>query len=150
MNGSGEKKLRSNIKTYRKYLKETRYKVKRIRQLEGRMTYHHLRHRFNGGSTNERNGAVVSELAHRYLHSLPREQEEVINNMLREYKKNIEVVAGGLIVDDEGIKLEDRIEVSLGDDYIEIPLEDKKKKFNRAKIKADTRKKLEEYYEEER
>lgn len=133
------------IKTYKKYVEETRYKPKMIKKLESTMTYHHLRHKFNGGRTDERNGAVVNELAHRYLHSLPREQEEIINNMLREYKMSI----GGLIVDDDGVKLEDRIELefSLSDDCIEIPLKDKKRKFERSKVKQDTRRMIEEYYE---
>ena len=36
------------------------------------------------------NGAVINSLAHMYMHSLPREQEEEINEELRKYKKDIE------------------------------------------------------------
>ena len=74
------------IKSYKSFLKETKYTLKKIRQLEGNMTYHHLKHRSEGGKTNVENGAIVNEMAHRYMHSLPREDEEVINDMIRHYK----------------------------------------------------------------
>lgn len=34
-----------NIKTYRQYIEETRYKRKKINILESSLTYHHLVHR---------------------------------------------------------------------------------------------------------
>lgn len=33
------------IKSYKSFLRETRYTLKKIRRLEGNMTYHHLKHR---------------------------------------------------------------------------------------------------------
>lgn len=33
------------IKSYKSFLKETKYTLKKIKQLEGNMTYHHLQHR---------------------------------------------------------------------------------------------------------
>ena len=110
------------------------------------MTLHHLKHRSEGGPTSENNGAVVSALAHSYLHSLPRDQEEIINNMLRDYKFRATTLSIGKSVEIEGQEFE--FDLS---DCIEIPLEpisksDKKKikPFNRAKTKQDTRRKIDE------
>ena len=131
------------IKSYKAFLKETKYTLKKIRQLEGNMTYHHLKHRSEGGKTSIQNGAIVNELAHRYMHSLPREDEEVINDMIREFK-----LSGGIMVplekgiDVQPIELELDFDMS---DCITIPVYDntkedyeKRKKFNRAKMKRET------------
>lgn len=148
------------IKTYKRFLQETRYTGKKIRLLEKNMTFHHLQHASEGGKATEENGAVVNELAHRYLHSLPRDQEEVVNNMLRQYKLKIN---GGILVPTEkGIEMHDPMGIELEldlatDDYISIAVEDntiediqKRQKFNRAKAKREFRQQLEEdlyYYE---
>ena len=141
------------IKTYRRFLQETRYTGKKIRQLERNMTYHHLKHRADGGKTDIKNGAVVSEMAHRYMHSLPREQEEVINNMLRNYKFKID--GGFIVATDKGIEMHDpfgvELEMDLSKDieFIEIPVYDntkedmeKRKKYNRAQTKREFQRKI--------
>lgn len=74
------------IKGYKKYVKEKRYTSKDINKLTKRMNYHHLVHRSEGGATTIENGAVVTELEHRYIHSLPRNQEEIVNDHIREWK----------------------------------------------------------------
>ena len=51
------------IKTYKEYIKEHRYTLKKIKKLESTMTLHHIKHRADGGPTSERNGAVTSALA---------------------------------------------------------------------------------------
>lgn len=134
------------IKSYKVFLKETKYTGKKIRQLEGNMTYHHLRHRSEGGKTDVENGAIVNEMAHRYMHSLSREDEEVINNMLRHFK-----LSGGMLVPTEqGIQIEDPFGIDLDyelndEDVITMPVYDntkedyiKRQKFNRAKVKRET------------
>lgn len=75
------------IKTYKQFKEEHRYTFKKIKVFEGMMTYHHLLHKSENGETSIENGAVVNSLAHTYMHSLPRADEEVINDMLRDYKK---------------------------------------------------------------
>ena len=75
------------IKTYKQFKEEHRYTLKKIKAFEGVMTLHHLKHLSEKGETTIENGAVINSLAHTYLHSLPREDEEKINDMLREYKK---------------------------------------------------------------
>lgn len=86
------------IKTYKKFLQEKRYTLKQIKRYESLMSYHHLKHREDGGKATIENGAEINSLAHCYLHSLPRHQEEVINNMLRDYKNSIECKV--VLVDD--------------------------------------------------
>lgn len=140
------------IKTYKKFLKETKYTGKKIKQLEENMTYHHLRHRSEGGKTDLDNGAIVNELAHRYMHSLPREQEEIVNNMLRTYK-----LSGGILVPtQQGLQVQEPIQIELDfnidkEDCITIPVFDntkedyeKRKKFNRAKVKRETQQYIDE------
>ena len=76
------------IKTYKQFIEEKHFTGKMIYIYENQMNLHHLKHRSEGGETSMENGAVVSALAHMYMHSLPREQEEEINEELRQYKKN--------------------------------------------------------------
>lgn len=132
------------IKTYKQYIQEHKYTLKKVKQLEETMTLHHLKHRSDGGATSEHNGAVINSLAHAYTHSLPREQEEIINNMLRDFKFRASMVS----VDDT-VEIEAK-EMSFDlSDCIEIPLEPvkKKEKFNRAKTKQETREKIREWEE---
>lgn len=75
------------IKTYKIYKTEKRYTPKQVKCLEQRMTLHHLKHKSEGGRATIQNGAIINELAHRYLHSLPRSQEEIINDYIREWKR---------------------------------------------------------------
>lgn len=141
------------IKTYKIFLATTRYSGKKIRQLEANMTLHHLRHRSEGGKTDEENGAIVSEMAHRYIHSLPRDQEEVVNNMLRRFK-----MTGGLLVPTEtGIEILDPqgIELELDlQDCITIPAYDttredyrRREKFKRQQMKKETQELIDECFE---
>lgn len=136
------------IKGYKVFVGEKRYKSKKIKRLEENMTYHHLQHEADGGKTDIENGSIVSELAHRYLHSLPREQEEIINNMLREYKRSIDINGGILVPTQHGLDIQQPFQLSLDfeineDDCIIIPVydntkEDRDRKFNRAKVKQET------------
>lgn len=146
------------IKTYKKFVQETHYKRRKIHTLESRLTLHHLQHQSEGGPTTVNNGAVINELAHRYLHSLPRDEEEIINEMLRHYKYKIK--CGILVPTDLDIQLQqpDSIDLDFNlndEDVIVIPVydtekEDYDKKFNRAKYKRETQKIIdEELYDED-
>lgn len=75
------------IKTYKRFKSEQHFTSKKTKILEQRLTLHHLIHRSEGGKASVENGAVINELAHRYIHSLPRDQEEIINDYLREWKR---------------------------------------------------------------
>lgn len=142
------------IRTYRSYVAEKRFKGKSIKK---QLTYHHLRHKSDGGPATVENGAVVDAVAHAYLHSLPRHQEEIINNMLRLYKINfVEMTT-------EGVVQHDALEFDLSD-YVTIPLYNDNERYNRkkaieqrkkgerlsrAQVKRETRRKIDEYYEGE-
>lgn len=100
------------------------------------MTFHHFKHRSEGGATTPENGGVINELAHAYMHSLPREHEEIINNMIREYKLNIAALKGIGIVENP-----QTIEIDMSD-CIEIEVFDynartKKVPKTRAKLKSE-------------
>jgi hypothetical protein len=131
------------IKTYKTYKEKTKYKSHKIKQLESIMTLHHFQHRADGGSTSAENGAIINELAHRYMHSLPRNQEEIINDYIREWKKRNFGKCEIMIVDDiEKCDFEiDLAEVELEKELIIKP-------FNRAKNKRETKKAYEEYLDE--
>lgn len=134
------------IKTYREYIQEHKYTFKKIKKLESTMTLHHLHHRSHGGATSERNGAVVNSLAHGYLHSLERAEEEIVNGMLRDYKAGIDSgrykrVDVELNDDfDSGIEI-NFAELSVGDFGLEVK---PKGKYNRAKVKEEIRRIVEE------
>lgn len=140
------------IKTYKKFLQEKRYTGKKI---VNQISMHHLCHRSEGGSTTVYNGANVSTVAHQYLHSLPRDQEEIINNELRRFKYNIDMVRMSIgdqqvsfdkiNLPDSAFNMEDTLTIALEDDLeIEDDKLKKKPKFNRAKIKREFQKMIEE------
>lgn len=143
------------IKGYKVFISEKHYTSKKIRQLEKIMTYHHLEHKADGGKATVDNGAVINELAHRYMHSLPREQEEIINDMLRDFKHSLDIRVGIMSIDDKGVNMQQPVVISLDDfqydDCLTIPLEDntkediiKRQKYNRAKAKREFQKRVDE------
>lgn len=116
------------IKTYKKFLEEKCYTLKQIKKAEKALTYHHLKHKFEGGQATVENGAEINSLAHCYMHSLDRQSEEVINDMLRDYKRGIEC----------SIELVDTLDLSFeirATTIVPAELEKKREKYNRAKEK---------------
>ena len=110
------------IRTFKIFVQEKKFKGKPISH---QITYHHLRHRSEGGKSTVENGANVEEVAHQYLHSLPRDQEEVINNMLREFKLNCVMMTG-----DGQIQEAKSISFDFGEDVLVIPLYDNDERYN--------------------
>lgn len=132
---------RGTIKTFKRYLKEKRFRGKFLRLYAKQMNLHHLKHRSEGGKTTVENGAVVSTLAHMYMHSLPREQEEFINNELRKYKMSKELKV--VFVDD--------LELPYTIKATEFKVNERKKeKYDRVKKKQEEKKLIDDYMEEER
>ena len=141
------------IKTYSSFLASKKFKGKGIKRC---MTYHHLVHEEDGGKATVENGAVVEAMAHEYLHSLPRHQEEIINNMLRAYKINF------LEMNQEQVLGSGTVEIEEDAEYISIPIEQdeaeirraraiyekkRQEEFSRARIKQDTRRLINKYWE---
>lgn len=83
---------------------------------------HHLKHRSENGATTVENGTNVAEVAHQYIHSLPREQEEIINNMLREWKRDFKI--GAVEITTQGIQQAEIIEFQAPEEVIVIPAYD--------------------------
>ena len=107
---------RGGIRTFKSFQTEKRFKGQK---LSYQLTLHHLQHRSEGGKTSIDNGAVVSEAAHQYIHSLPRDEEEYINNMLREFKINCVAMQGnGTIIDKISITTTPQSQ----QEYISIPV----------------------------
>ena len=64
------------IKTYAKFKQQKRYRGKKLHK--DQLQYHHLKHKSEGGKATVENGALVYGDEHVYMHSLPRQQEEII------------------------------------------------------------------------
>ena len=110
------------IRTFKIFVQEKKFKGKPISH---QITYHHLKHRSEGGKATVENGANVEEVAHQYLHSLPRNQEEIINNMLREFKLNCVMMTG-----DGQVQEAQSISFNFGEDVLVIPLYDNDERHN--------------------
>lgn len=135
-----------------------KYTLNEQRTLERRMTLHHLKHVSEGGRTSIDNGAEVNELAHRYLHSLNRRDEEIANNMMRDWKRDRD---NGFAETEEcqlQIVPEEEIEQGFELDVMTVETEKEKnkvkkkarKKYNRAKHKRKTKRMIKRYYGGER
>lgn len=123
------KTRKKKIKTYREFKEQCRFKSSKEKSMEKMLSFHHLKHKQNGGKAEAENGALLSALPHSYLHSLPRDEEEIINNMLREYKANFDVNCVSLKVTPKTIEIEplqqdEEIEIELPEEiqrgYIEL------------------------------
>lgn len=110
------------IKTFKKFVQERRFKGVPISH---QITFHHLQHKSEGGKATVANGANIEEIAHQYIHSLPRDQEEIINDMLRDFKLNCIIVTGN-----KEIQEAQSISFDLEGDFLEIPLFDNDEKYN--------------------
>lgn len=118
------------------------------------ITYHHLRRKSEGGRATEQNGANLALENHEFLHSLSREEEEIINNKIREWKVNFLVMrANGGIENSASL---DFSNLTKDKNCVIIELENntneqnkKRQKFNRAKIKRETQKLIDELSDEE-
>lgn len=128
------------IRTFKLFVKEKRFKGKPISH---QITYHHLKHKSERGKSTVENGANVEEIAHQYIHSLPRNQEEIINDMLREFKLGCVIMTG-----DGKIQEAKSISFNFEDDVLVIPLYDNDEKHNPDIAKEQAREKAFQRQEE--
>lgn len=131
------------IKTYKKFVSEGHFTRKQRLRYEQTMTYHHMRHLSEGGSTTKENGAIVNGLEHIYLHSIPREHEEIINNRIRKWKINF------VAISQKGVSDHKQVEIDLNQDYIEIPVY-KSRKRNKSQIIERQRKRENKQFQKQR
>lgn len=66
-----------------------RMRIKGYRKSQEVITYHHLEKKEDGGEATIENGALIKEYNHRWLHTLPPEQLDQVNDKLREYKLSV-------------------------------------------------------------
>ena len=86
-----EKLEKLQIKGYKVYEEEQRFKGRILSQ---KLTFHHLRHRSEGGDQSVENGALIGLGRHEYMHTLPRDEEEIVNNIIRDWKMNFMIMTG--------------------------------------------------------
>lgn len=132
-----------NIKGY-KYSK-CGYKGKSIRE---QLSLHHLKPVRENGETSVKNGAVLCRGCHDFVEQVSDTQREKINNQLREYKNRMDNAR------ECKIEMVDTLDIGIEIKFAEISFSEEikppKEKFNRAKIKTETRKRIEEDLEDER
>lgn len=126
-------------------------KIKGYKKIDRTISYHHIKQRSQGGEVSIENGANLAVYNHEWLHRQPPEVIDSINRRLQEFKISIDLAE--MRIDKEGVKAK-RITMFNFDshDCLEIPLYDntekdlerKKGKFNRAKVKRETEKIIEE------
>lgn len=125
------------------------------------MTYHHMRHVSEGGKATVENGANLALENHEFLHSLPREEEEKINNEIRRWKANFILMNNGKVENRASLEFPDltndenciiiKLEETTKEQFEELQKqkENKRQKFNRSKTKRETKKLINEIIDEE-
>ena len=126
------------------------------------MTYHHMRHVSEGGKATIENGANLALENHKFLHSLPREEEEKINNQIRKWKANFLIMNNGKVENSGSLEFPDltneenciiiKLEETTKAQYEELQKQkqQRKQQFNRSKIKRETQQMVDdELYGEE-
>lgn len=125
--------------TNRKYKSKGQYK--RMKQL----TYHHILEKSKGGKSTKENGALLSDENHQWFNKQSPQAQEKMNEAFQELKKKIDNAR------ECKIELVDTLNIDFDIKVAEISFSDEreahKEKFNRAKIKKETRKIIEDELE---
>lgn len=102
--------------------------MKRMKQL----TYHHIKEKRNGGKATVENGAILSVENHEWFNEQSEEDQKLMNKAFQEYKKcKLEFV--------DDLDLDIKVVTAI----IDIP-EEKKQKYNRAKVKRETQRQIDD------
>ena len=132
------------IKGIKQYIREKHYSGKVLKQLRKQMQYHHMKHKSEGGKATLENGAVVDAVEHPYMHSLPREYEEIINNHIRKWKVDFLTFTTDKVIDSAEVCRDD-------EEFVEIPVYEYHKfskkqlrRMRRRQEKRELREKLKE------
>lgn len=124
---------------------KTRRNIAGYKKWQDQIQYHHIRMKSKGGKATLENGSLLKGYNHQWLHKQPKEVQERINNQLQEYKLNFVTLSGEeqeIVFGEES----GTVDLEFGNDFIEIPLYDckKKTKYNRARVKQETKQLIEE------
>lgn len=120
-----------------------RKKIKGYKKCDDEITYHHIKERVKGGQSTVENGALIKGYNHRWLHSLPEDEKQKVNQLLMQFKAEIMQGMEGISVDRMPQETNPDSEYSL----IDTSKSSKKKRFNRAKEKKDFKRRIDYYYQ---
>lgn len=137
---------------------EKRRKIKGYTTSQDKLTYHHIKERSKGGKATVENGAIIKGYNHAWLHQLPRDEKEMVNERLKQYKLNvIRMLGNGEIVDSQSLTLDFNFDKQ---DCITIPVypttekdlrkskgKRRREDFNRAKVKREFQRKVDRYFQ---
>lgn len=124
--------------------------LKGFKKLDRTITYHHIKEKHNGGRVTIENGANLAAYNHAWLHRQSPEVKSSINRQLQEFKMsiirmNFDEEGNILSRDTEQIPLSQGEYVSIkAYDNTEQDFKKRKQKFNRAKVKNETQKMVDE------
>ena len=131
--------------------------IKGVKKNARMITYHHLKHKSEGGKATIENGANVALENHEWLHSLPRDEEEKVNEAVRQWKINFLTMKNGEVKDSGQLSFK---ELKKEEDCIVIQAYDttkvqrkelekkKKEKFNRSQEKRKMQEMINELIDE--
>ena len=118
---------------------KSRGQYKRMKQL----TYHHIIMKKDGGKATVENGALLSAENHAWFHKQTIAKQAELNRTFQEYKLGILEMNNGRFVQAQVLDFDMK-------EYDVIPLEPDDRVYNRARVKRETRKALEDYWEGEK
>ena len=105
--------------------------LKRMKEL----SYHHIKERSKGGPTTIENGAILSVENHEWFNKQPPEIQAELNKRFKEYKECKVIFS-------------DDVQIDFNIQAVTFEIDDKlqmKTKYNRAKTKRETERRIEEY-----
>ena len=122
-----------------KYKSKGQYK--RMKQL----TFHHILEKRNNGRATVENGALLNAENHAWFHKQTPAKQAELNRIFQDYKLGILEMQNGRVVQAQVLDLDFNM-----DEYDVIPLQPDDRVYNRARVKRETRKALEDYWESEK
>lgn len=127
-------------------------KIKGFKKIDRTISYHHIKERSIGGEVSVENGANLAVYNHQWLHEQPPEVRKQINKKLQDFKYLVDSLS--MVVDKHGMNIIDKKTFSMDNsEPLVIPVKTYKvvkegdtikRDFNRAKIKKETQKMIEE------
>lgn len=122
--------------------KDRRYTGKKQYKRMQELTYHHILEKRNGGKATKENGAILSAENHQWFNKQTPQAQEKMNEAFQELKRKIDDAR------ECKIELVDTLDIGIEVKCAEISFSDEikqpKEKFDRAKVKRELRKRIEE------
>lgn len=106
------------------------------------LTYHHIKMKKDGGRATRENGALLSAENHAWFHQQSEQAQAQMNAIFQDYKKRCDECKV-VLVDDLDLEFSIKPITFAIDERGQI-LDTKKEKYNRAKVKEEFRRKVDE------